>query len=101
MRFADRTIATIPAPEYGQRLYADDTLLGFGPRVGATTKAFVLTMGENRRRITIGRYPIVSLTQAREKAKSILAKRQLGIDHQPTPLFGAARKQFHASRQAE
>src|SRR5205807_9389691 len=62
--------------------------------------AFVLTVGHERRRITIGRYPIVSLAQAREKAKTILAKRQLGLDHQPTPFFAEAREQFHASRQA-
>jgi hypothetical protein len=42
--------------------------------------------------------PIVSLAQAREKAKSIPAKRRLGLDHQPTPFFGEAREHFHASR---
>src|SRR4051812_4770523 len=96
MRFTDRTIAAIPSPERGQRLYSDDAILGFGLR-GAKAKAFVLSVGEDRRRITIGRYPIVSLAQAREKATSILDKRQLGLDHQPTPFFGEARDQFHAS----
>ena len=100
MRFTDRTIAAIPSPEHGQRLYTEDTIPGFGLRVGATAKAFVLTMREERRRITIGRYPIVSLAQAREKAKSLLAKRQLGPDHHPTPFFGEEREQFHSSRRA-
>jgi len=40
----------------------------------------------------------VSLAQARDKAKTILAKRQLGLDQQLTPFFGAAREQYLASR---
>jgi integrase len=100
MRFTDRTIAALPSPERGQRLYTDDALPGFGLRIGATAKAFVLTVGEERRRITIGRYPVVSLAQAREKARNILAKRQLGLDHQPAPFFAEARERFHASRRA-
>src|SRR4051794_28085373 len=87
MRFTGRTIAAIPSAERGQRLYTDDTIPGFRLCVGATVKAFVLAVGEDRRRIAVGRYPIVSLAQAREKANSILAQRQLGLDHQPTPFF--------------
>jgi hypothetical protein len=90
MRFTDRTIAALPSPERGQRLHTHDAIPGFGLRVGATAKAFVLTVEEDHRRITIGRCPIVSLAQVHEKAKSILAKRQLGLDHQPTPFFDEA-----------
>ncbi len=98
MRFTDRTIAALPTPSNGQKLYSDDTLPGFGLRIGSQTKTFVLTLGDDRRRLTIGRYPIVSLAQAREKAKNILAKRQLGLEHQLTPLFSEARDQFLAAR---
>jgi integrase len=101
MRFTDRTIAALPPAERGQRLYVDDALPGFGLRVGATAKAFVLTLGDDRRRITIGRYPIVSLAQAREKAKTILAKRQLGLDHKLTPSFKEARDEFLANREGK
>ncbi len=101
MRFTDRTIAALPAPSNGQKLYSDDTLPGFGLRIGSQTKTFVLTLGDDRRRITIGRYPIVSLAQAREKARNILAKRQLGLDHQLTPYFSEARDQFLSSREGK
>jgi hypothetical protein len=38
-------------------------------------------VGEEWRRITIGRYPVVSLAQARDKTKTIIAKHQLDLDH--------------------
>jgi hypothetical protein len=79
MCFADRPMAAIAATERGQHLCTDDTIPGFGSHVGAVSKAFVLAIGEDRRRIMIGQYPIVSLAQAREKAKRILAERQLGV----------------------
>src|SRR5205823_11405342 len=79
----------------------DDTLPGFGVRIGSQTKTFVLTLGDDRRRITIGRYPIVSLAQARGKAKTILAKRQLGLDHDLTPFFRDARDDFLGSREGK
>src|SRR4051794_33464110 len=72
MRFTDRSLAALPPPKRGQKLNADDTILGFGLRIGTQSKTFVLTTGADRNRITIGRYPVVSLAQAREKAKTIL-----------------------------
>jgi hypothetical protein len=66
MHFTDRALAALSPPGRGQKLYADDTLPGFGLRVGTHSKTFVLTTGAARRRITIGRYPIVSLSQARD-----------------------------------
>jgi integrase len=101
MRFTDRTIAALPTPASGQKLHSDEALPGFGLRIGSQTKTFVLTLGDDRRRITIGHYPIVSLAQAREKARNILAKRQLGLDHQLTPLFSEARDQFLSSREGK
>ena len=82
MKFTDRTIAVLPLSERGQKLYADDALAGFGLRVGTNSKTFVLTLGAERQRITIGRYlpAVFGLAQARVKAKMILAQRQLGLD---------------------
>src|SRR5215467_14188625 len=50
-------------------------------------KTFVRTAGADRRQMTIGGYPIVSLTGTRDKAKPILAG-QLGTLHKPFPAFG-------------
>jgi integrase len=81
MRLSDRQIAALPSPERGQKLYSDDTVPGFAVRVSqGGAKTFVLTYGADRRRFTIGRYGIVTLAQARDKAKTILAARQLGVD---------------------
>jgi integrase len=103
MRLNDRTIAALPASGYKeQKTYTDDSVPGFGVRVGSKTKTFVLTYGDDRRRVTIGRYPIVSLAQAREKARTILAQRQLGLDQLPalTPTFKEVMKQYLAGRDA-
>jgi integrase len=55
-------------------------------------------MGAERQRITIGRYPIVSLAQARERAKTLLAEKQLGITHTKSPNFRDVVEEFTASR---
>lgn len=99
MRLNDMTVQKIPKPQSGQKLYGDDTLPGFGVRVSfGGSKTFVLTVGTERQRITIGRYPIVTLAQARDKARTILAERQLGIVPKPSPLFGIIREEYLAQR---
>jgi integrase len=53
--------------------YMDETTPGFGIRVGKRSKTFVVIRGRNRERITIGRYPDISLSDARTEAKRLLA----------------------------
>ncbi len=54
----------------------------FGVRINAGgAKTFIVLLGSGRRQ-AIGRYPVISLAQAREKAKTILAERTLG-KHRP------------------
>jgi integrase len=102
VRFTDRTIAALPLPHWGQKLYTDDTLRGFGVRVSqGGTKTFVLVTGVERRRITIGTYPVVTLAQARDKAKTILAQRQLGLDKPLSPRFEAVQEEFLAGREGK
>jgi len=79
MRFTDLMLKTLPAPERGSKVYADDTLEGFGVRVSqGGTRAYVLTFGADRRRVTIGRVGVISLQDARSAAKRLLAERTLG-----------------------
>jgi integrase len=79
MRLTDIAIRALPAPEKGARIYFDDTLSGFGVRVSqGGAKAFTLTFGSGRERVTIGRYPIISLADARVEAKRMLAEQTLG-----------------------
>jgi integrase len=88
MRLTDTNIRSLTAPPKGAKVYYDDSLAGVGGRFGVRvsqggTRAFILATGETRDRVTLGRYPVVSLADARHAAKTILAERQLGR-HQPS-----------------
>lgn len=79
VNLTDISVRNTQPPSAGQETHWDDGLPGFGLRVSqGGAKSFVLVHGRNRQRTTIGRYPIISLSQARTKAKEILAERTLG-----------------------
>jgi hypothetical protein len=83
MRLTDISVRALPAPAHGQKTHWDDTLPNFGCRVSqGGTKSFVVQHGADRRLITIGRYPVVALADARAEAKRILAELTLGR-HRP------------------
>jgi integrase len=74
-------------PEAGKQVtYLDKTLKGFGVRVGASTMTYVLIYGPNRARMKLGEVGILKLAEARQKARTILAERQLG-QHRPKGHF--------------
>jgi hypothetical protein len=52
--------------------YWDDSTPGFGVRVGKHAKTWTIMRGASRERITIGRYPDLSLSEARTEAKRLL-----------------------------
>jgi integrase len=79
VRLNDTTVRALPAPSKGQRTYFDDTLANFGCRVSqGGTRSFVVQLGADRQLVTIGRYPLITLADAREAAKRLLAERTLG-----------------------
>jgi len=83
MKLTDLVIRALLVPAKGQKTYRDGVLPGFGCRVSqGGAKTFVVQYGADRRLITIGRYPIISLADAREEAKRILAEATLG-KHRP------------------
>ena len=83
MRLTDIVIKHLPAPGAGQKAYADDAIPGFSVRVSqGGAKTFCLVSGATRERVTIGRYPILGLAEARQEAKRLLAERTLG-KHRP------------------
>jgi len=83
MRLTDISVRALPLPTKGQKTHWDDTLQSFGCRVSqGGTKSFVVQHGAERRMITIGRYPIISLADARDEAKRLLAEMTLG-KHRP------------------
>jgi integrase len=86
VHLTDIGVKALRAPERGQITYIDSTLPGFGVRVSqGGKKTFVLVHGRRRDRTTIGRYPILSLSQARNEAKRLLAERTLG-NHRPASI---------------
>ena len=73
MRLTDLALQRLPHPQKGQKTYRDDVVPGFGLRVGTRSKTFVVMYGAQRRLKTIGKYPDVSLSDARREAKRFLA----------------------------
>lgn len=100
MRLTDIVVRSLPPPDRGAKIYADDQLDGFGIRVSqGGTRAFVLTHGRTRERTTIGRYPIISLADARAEAKRILAEQMLGKHRPKRVLFQDALALFIAEKE--
>jgi Arm DNA-binding domain len=62
------------------------------------SKAFIVLIGSGKRK-TIGRYPTISLQQARDAARRIVAEKTLGIVHKQSISFDNAVSLFLSSCQ--
>ncbi|MGD9152167.1 MAG: integrase arm-type DNA-binding domain-containing protein [Gammaproteobacteria bacterium] len=89
MRLTKAAVDKLPAPKTikagktVQKRYYDDSLKGFGIRVtsGGTKSFFIEKLINNKqRRITIGRYPELTVELARKEALKFLHKIATGID---------------------
>ena len=99
MHLTDIVIRNLQPPEKGQVTYTDDSISGFGIRVSqGGVKTFVLVYGRSRTRMTIGRYPTISLADARTKAREVLAEWTLGKHRVPTISFADALTQYITNR---
>jgi integrase len=73
MRLTDLTIQRLKAEKAGQKTYFDDSLKGFGVRVSVGgSKSFIVMYGKRRKLKTLGRYPDLTLANARAKAKQFI-----------------------------
>ena len=87
-------IRTSELPASGTLTLWDGALKNFGCRVSAKgTKSFIVLLASGRRH-TIGRYPILSLAEARAAAKRALAEKMLGKDRPNTTGYLAAVAEF-------
>ncbi len=78
----------------------DGSLHHFGLRVApGGTKSFVVLLGSGRRQ-AIGRYPAITLAQARIKAKRILAERTLGRHQTASVSWQSAVQKFIDARRS-
>jgi integrase len=91
--FSDTKLRSLPSPTRGQTAYWDDKLPGFGIRVSqGGTKTFVLKHSNSL--ITIGKFGILSLAEARSEAKHLSAEFILGRVRPPSISFPAAVEEF-------
>ncbi len=82
-RITDKTIRSLAKPLRGSKITYDNEVKGFGFRIASTDSAsFILNYRINgrERRITIGQYPVWSVSQAREQASKLRLMIDNGID---------------------
>lgn len=73
LHLTDLAVKKLSPPAEGQVTYWDDATPGFGLRLSARAKSYVVMYGERRQLKTLGRYPELSLSDARKRAKLFLA----------------------------
>jgi integrase len=101
MRLTDISIRALKPAERGQKTHFDETLTGFGVRVSpGGTKTFVLMYGASRRLVSVGRVGIITLANARDKAREMLAKETLGVAERPSMAVKDALELFFAAAES-
>lgn len=96
LRLTDMAIRKLALPASGQVTHWDEVTPGFGLRCSTKSKSFVVMYGERRRLKTLGRYPVLSLQEARARAKRFFVEYEAGVffrSENPTT-FMEARTQF-------
>src|SRR5829696_2790213 len=99
LRLTAAAINRFRPPEAGQIEYFDAHLPAFGLRVSYSgTKAWFVTTRVDRKltRITLGRYPTLSLAEAREKAREVVEQAKGGTD--PRRIAAEERRRKEAER---
>jgi Arm DNA-binding domain/Phage integrase family len=97
VRLNEMGLRSLKPPSKGQVDYWDDGLPGFGCRVSqGGAKTFLLK--HDNRRITLGRYPVISLQNARGEARRLLAEFTLGRIRPQSLAYSEAVKLFLADK---
>jgi integrase len=88
---SDLALRNLKPPAKGQIEIRDDLIPGLSVRVSqGGTKTFTLVYGTPRKRVSIGRYPVITIAQAREKCRQLLAHHTLNGDAPPPLHFNEA-----------
>jgi integrase len=93
IQLTDLAVKSMPFPQEGTATLWDGTLKGFGVRAGKSSKTFIVLI-ESGRRQKIGRYPLISLQEARGEAKRLLAEKTLGRVRPRFLAYPDARSEF-------
>jgi integrase len=86
-------IRKLAHPKKGSTKHLDQSMPGFGVRCTARSKSFFVMYGEERRLKTLGRWPELSLKDARNAARKLLAAPPVVRN---SPRFGEARDMYLA-----
>ena len=98
---SDMTVRTVEPPASGSVTLWDSSVRNFGLRITSTgARSFIILIGSGRRQV-IGRWPTISLAQARLKAKQIFAERTLGRYQPRTIAWEAARAEYLSHAKAK
>lgn len=81
----DLGVRKLGAPEKGVKRYWDKDGLCVQVSQGGT-KTFYFVHGAGRHFLKLGRYPMLSLSDARERVRTIIAKQMLGIQDETSPV---------------
>lgn len=81
-KLTQKTVDNKTHPKTGQILVRDDEIIGFGLRVSQATKAYFVESRVNgkARRVTLGRADRMSIEEARQEARYVLAEMSSGVD---------------------
>lgn len=71
-----RNVDQLPFSKSGSKVYLDTSLSGFGVRIGQKTKTFYAEKRVDGKpvRVTLGRFPVLSVEEARKKAMGVLSE---------------------------
>lgn len=93
IELSDAGLRSLRPPQRGTIDYWDTKLPSFGCRVSqGGAKTFVLKLRNSRR--AVGRYPLISLSEARAEARKLLAEKTLGRVRPQALTFQAAADAF-------
>jgi len=82
-RLTDLGVKKLSLTERGQLTYWDTATPGFGLRCSSKSKSFVVMYGVRRQLKTLGRFPHLSLSDARKRAKLFLSAQTLEPEKNP------------------
>lgn len=82
-KLTDLAVKKLPLTPSGQTTYWDEHTPNFGIRCSSRNKSYVVLVGIKRQRKTLGRYPDLSLADARKKAKLLLSQHAIAPETQP------------------
>lgn len=90
----DLVVRRLPCPETGTQTYWDATAKGLALRISqGGAKTFIVLIGSGRRH-ALGRYPDLSLSEARAGARRVRAERTLGKVYPTRLAFDDAKTEF-------